>query len=64
MEKIVQQLADEVLYYYGGNQYVLLMTDGKLIGKIRARSDEEAIQKTALLSRKSWEKKKGGHNVA
>lgn len=49
---------------YGGNQYVLLKTDGKLIGKIRARSDEEAIQKTALLSRKSWEKKKGGHNVA
>jgi len=64
MERIVRQWADEVLYYYGGNQYELLMTDGKLIGEIRAGSDEEALQKTALLSRKSWENRKEGHNAA
>ena len=64
MERIVRQWADEVWYYYGGNQYELLMTDGKLIGEIRARSDEEALQKTVLLSRKSWENRKEGHNAA
>ncbi len=59
MERTVKTWADEVLYHLRGNHYELQKVNGELISEIRAVSDPEAIEKSALVGRDAWERRQG-----